>query len=57
MNGVAQNKDGYVEGTYYPDGSPGPRTVIRVDCWRLERNAPVNVTIRVTTYDHKAPPF
>ena len=55
MRGVQQNADGYVEGTNYPNGHPGPRTVIRVDFSRFYLNEPISVRVRFTTYSFEAP--
>jgi hypothetical protein len=56
MSGVQQNADGHVEGDNYPNGSPGARTVIRVDFSRFYLNEPIKVRVRFTTYDFKARP-
>jgi hypothetical protein len=55
MSGVQQNADGYVEGNNYPNGSPGPRTVIHVNFSRFYLNEPITVRVRFTTYSFKAP--
>jgi len=57
LSGVVQNADGYVEGTNYPDGSPGPRTEIRVKFNRTHLNDPIDVELRFTTYSYEAPPW
>jgi hypothetical protein len=57
MSGVSQNADGYVEGANYPDGHPGPWTVIRVDFSRFYLNEPISVRVRFTTYPYEAPRF
>jgi hypothetical protein len=53
--GIRQNAQGHVEGTNYPNGSPGPRTVIRVNFSRFYLNEPITVRIRFTTYPFEAP--
>jgi hypothetical protein len=55
-SGVVQNASGYVEGTNYPNGSPGARTVIHVSFSRSYLNEPIKVRARLTTYAYKAPP-
>jgi hypothetical protein len=57
MSGVQQNANGYVEGDNYPDGQPGPRTVIHVSFSRFYLNEPITVRVRFTPYDYKAPRF
>ncbi len=54
MSGVQQNALGHVEGTNYPDGAPGPRTVIRVDFSRSHLNDPITVRMRITAYEFVA---
>lgn len=56
ISGVRQNANGYVEGTNYPDGAPGPRTVIRVSFSRSVLNEPITVRIRFTAYEFVAKP-
>jgi hypothetical protein len=56
ISGVQQNANGYVEGSRYPDGSPGPRIEIRVGFSRANLNDPITVDIRVTPFAYKAPP-
>ena len=55
LSGVVQNADGYVEGTNYPNGSPGPRTVVHVKFRRVHLNDPIDVELRFTTYSYEAP--
>ena len=58
ISGIVQNADGYVEGTNYPNGFPGPRTVIHIGFSRFHLNDPIDVNMRFTTYAFKAPaPF
>jgi hypothetical protein len=52
---VVQNAWGYVEGTNYPDGAPGPRTVIHVSFSRSKLNDPITVEMRFTVYEFVAP--
>ncbi len=54
ISGVQQNALGDVEGTNYPNGAPGPRTVIRVSFSRSYLNAPITVRIRFTAYEFVA---
>ena len=54
MSGVMQNASGNVEGTNYPQGSPGPRTVIHVNLSRDYLNEPIKVVIKFTTYHYAA---
>jgi hypothetical protein len=55
ISGVVQNAWGYVEGTNYPDGAPGPRTVIKVSFSRSKLNDPITVEMRFTVYGFVAP--
>ena len=55
MKGVQQNAYGSVEGTNYPNGAPGPRTVIRIDFSRSYLNEPITVRLRFTPYEFVAP--
>ena len=55
ISGVRQNASGHVEGDNYPNGHPGPRTVINVSFSRFYLNEPITVRIRFTTYEFKAP--
>jgi hypothetical protein len=55
ISGVVQNAWGYVEGTNYPDGAPGPRTVIHVGFSRSNLNDPITVEMRITAYEFQAP--
>jgi len=55
ISGISQNADGYVEGSNYPNGSPGPRTVIRVTFSRFYLNEPIKVRISFTPHEFKAP--
>jgi len=55
ISGVVQNAWGYVEGTNYPDGAPGPRTVIHVSFSRSNLNDPITVEMRFTAYEFVAP--
>jgi hypothetical protein len=55
ISGVVQNAWGYVEGTNYPDGAPGPRTVIHVSFSRSKLNDPITVEMRFTVYEFVAP--
>ena len=55
ISGIVQNSWGYVEGTNYPDGAPGPRTVIRVEFSRVNLNDPITVRMRITAYEFVAP--
>jgi hypothetical protein len=55
ISGVVQNAWGYVEGTNYPDGAPGPRTVIKVSFSRSKLNDPITVEMRFTVYEFVAP--
>jgi hypothetical protein len=55
ISGVQQNASGYVEGTNYPDGAPGPRTVIHVSFSRFILNEPITVRLRITAYEFLAP--
>jgi len=68
MTGVQQNAFGNLESDNYPNGQPGPYTNIRVNFSRLELNAPIRVTIKVTahpqlsfghevTHRHNLPPL
>ena len=50
ISGVVQNANGYVEGTNYPNGHPGPYTVIRVSFHRFQLNDPITVEVKFTTY-------
>ena len=54
-SGISQNADGYVEGSNYPNGSPGPWTVIRVTFSRFYLNEPIKVRISFTAHAFKAP--
>ena len=54
-SGVQQNAEGHVEGANYPNGTPGPRTEIRVVFSRFHLNEPIRVTIKFTTYAFQAP--
>lgn len=56
ISGVVQNANGYVEGTDYPNGHPGPSTVIRVSFHRSKLNDPITVEVKFTTYAFQAPP-
>jgi hypothetical protein len=53
FTGVTQNAGGCVEGDNYPDRSPGPRTVIRVDFSRSYLNEPITVRVRFTAHPYK----
>jgi len=53
QSGIRQNADGYVEGSNYPNGSPGARSEIRVDLSRWVLNEPITVSMRFTVYAHK----
>ena len=55
ISGVVQNAWGYVEGTNYPDGAPGPRSVIHVSFSRNKLNEPITVEMRFTVYEFVAP--
>ena len=55
MSGVMQNASANVEGTNYPPGSPGPRTVIHVSLERNYLNEPIKVVIKFTAYHYAAP--
>jgi hypothetical protein len=55
ISGIVQNAWGYVEGTNYPDGAPGPRTVIHVSFSRSKLNDPITVEMRFTVYEFVAP--
>ena len=55
ISGVVQNAWGFVEGTNYPDGAPGPRTVIHVSYTRSKLNEPITVEMRLTAYEFVAP--
>jgi hypothetical protein len=55
LSGVVQNADGYVEGANYPQGHPGPETVIRISFSRFYLNEPIKVEIRFTTHAFEAP--
>ena len=55
ISGIVQNAWGYVEGTNYPDGAPGPRTVIHVSFSRSKLNEPITVEMRFTVYEFVAP--
>jgi hypothetical protein len=55
ISGVVQNAWGYVEGTNYPDGAPGARSVIHVSFSRSNLNDPITVEMRITVYDFVAP--
>jgi hypothetical protein len=55
ISGIVQNAWGFVEGTNYPDGAPGPRTVIHVGFSRSNLNDPITVTMRITAYEFVAP--
>ncbi len=55
ISGVVQNAWGFVEGTNYPDGAPGPRTVIHVSFTRSKLNEPITVEMRLTAYEFVAP--
>ena len=57
LSGVTQNADGYLEGTNYPNGHPGPRTVVRVDFSRFYLNEPIDVRLRITTFSYESPRF
>jgi len=50
QSGIQQNAHGGVEGSWYPDGFPGPRIEIRVDFDRMHLNDPITVDIRFTPY-------
>jgi len=54
-SGISQNADGYVEGSNYPNGTPGPWTVIRVTFSRFYLNEPIKVRIGFTTHAFTAP--
>ena len=54
--GIKQNAIGCVEGSLYPDGSPGPRSEIRVDFSRMNLNDPINVKIRFTVFAYAGSP-
>jgi hypothetical protein len=55
QSGVQQNADGHVEGDNYPDGSPGPHSVIRVSFSRMYLNEPITVDVKFTTFSYEAP--
>ncbi len=55
ISGVSQNAYGDVEGDNYPNGSPGPRTEIKIHFSRDVLNGPIRVDLRFTTYAFKAP--
>ena len=55
IGGILQNAHGYVEGTNYPDGAPGARTVIHVGFSRVHLNDPITVEMRITAYEFVAP--
>jgi hypothetical protein len=55
ISGVVQNAWGYVEGTNYPDGAPGPRSAIHVSFSRSKLNEPITVEMRFTVYEFVAP--
>jgi len=50
VSGIQQNANGHVEGYTYPDGTPGPRTEIRVHFSRSHLNDPIEVDMRFTTF-------
>lgn len=56
QSGIKQNALGGVEGSYYPDGFPGPRCEIRIDFSRMNLNDPIRVTIRFTTFAYAGSP-
>lgn len=53
--GIKQNAYGLLEGDNYPNGSPGPRTVINIRLSRFKLNDPITVTMTFTTYAYRAP--
>ena len=58
MAGTSQNAWGHVEADNYPNGQPGPYTMIRVDFGRSVLNGPIRVSIKFTahpqvSYGHK----
>lgn len=55
ISGIMQNAWGFVEGTNYPDGAPGARTVIHVGFTRSKLNEPITVEMRITAYEFVAP--
>jgi hypothetical protein len=50
IDGIIQNSDGYVEGSYKPYDITGPSTVIRVTFSRFHLNDPIDVRIKVTAH-------
>ncbi|HLN03830.1 MAG TPA: hypothetical protein VK335_31375 [Bryobacteraceae bacterium] len=53
QSGIRQNADGYVEGSNYPNGSPGARSEIRVNFSRWVLNEPITVSMRFRVYAHR----
>jgi hypothetical protein len=52
--GIQQNADGSVEGTNYPDGSPGASSEIKINFGRSVLNGQITVTLRFTTREYLA---
>jgi hypothetical protein len=50
IDGIIQNSDGYLEGSYKPYDITGPSTVIRVSFSRFHLNDPIDVRIKVTAH-------
>jgi hypothetical protein len=50
IDGIIQNSDGYLEGSYKPYDITGPSTVIRVTFSRFHLNDPIDVRIKVTAH-------
>jgi len=53
QSGIRQNAGGYVEGSNYPNGSPGARSEVRVNLSRWVLNEPITVSLRFTVYAHR----
>ena len=53
ISGIAQNANGYVEGSNYPSGNPGPYTAIHVSFRRSNLNDPITVELRITAFPYE----
>jgi len=52
-SGMVQNRSGFVEGDYYPSGRGGGRIRVHVSFSRAYLNAPISVSLTVTTFPPK----
>jgi hypothetical protein len=54
-SGIQQNANGHLEGSNFPNGSPGPWSVIHVSFSRFRLNDPITVDLKFTTFAYHAP--